>query len=64
MQQAIKHGADRGDIAQQFAPVIDGTVGSEQRAEAFIAAHDDLQCKRQANTSRTGQAACSLASRS
>jgi hypothetical protein len=43
MQQAIKHGTDRGDIAEQFAPVLDGAIGSEQRAEAFVAAHDDFQ---------------------
>jgi hypothetical protein len=43
MQQAIKHGADRGDIAEQLAPVLNGTVGSEQSAETFVAAHDDFQ---------------------
>ena len=43
MEQAIEHGADGGNIAEQFAPVLDGTVGSEQRAEALVAAHDDLQ---------------------
>ena len=43
MQQAIKHGADRGDIAQQFAPVLDWTIGSEQGAEPFVAPHDDFQ---------------------
>jgi hypothetical protein len=26
MQQTIEHGADRGNIAEQFAPVFDGTV--------------------------------------
>ena len=43
MQQPIEHRADCGDIAQQFAPVLDRTIGCEQRAEAFVAAHDDLQ---------------------
>jgi hypothetical protein len=38
MQQAVKHGADSGNIAQQFAPVPDRTVGCEQCAEAFVAA--------------------------
>jgi hypothetical protein len=37
MQQTVEHGADRRDIAQQFAPVLDRTVGSEQRAETFVA---------------------------
>jgi hypothetical protein len=31
MQQAVEHGTDGGDIAEQFAPVLDGTIGSEQR---------------------------------
>src|SRR5438034_8519876 len=39
MQQAIEHGADCGDIAEQLAPVLDGTIGSQQSAEAFVAAH-------------------------
>ena len=43
MQQAIEHGADGGDIAEQLAPVLDRTVGGEQRAEALVAAHDDFQ---------------------
>src|SRR4051794_9757361 len=38
VQQAIEHCAYRGDIAEQLAPVFDGPVGSEQRAEAFVAA--------------------------
>jgi len=43
MQQAVEHGTDGGDIAKQFAPVLDGTIGSEQRAETLVAAHDDFQ---------------------
>ena len=43
MQQTIEHGADRGDIAAQFSPILDGAVGSEQSAEAFVTAHDDFQ---------------------
>ena len=43
MKQAIEHGADGGNIAEQLSPVLDGTVGSEQRAEALVAAHDDFQ---------------------
>jgi hypothetical protein len=26
MQQAVEHGADRGDIAEQLAPVLDRTI--------------------------------------
>jgi hypothetical protein len=43
MQQPIKHRADRGDIAEQLAPVLDRTIGGEQCAETFVAAHDDFQ---------------------
>ena len=43
MQQTIEHGADGGDIAEQLAPVLDRAVGSEQRADALVAAHDDFQ---------------------
>src|SRR5262249_37517935 len=43
VEQAIQHGTHGGDIAQQFAPVLDRAVGSQQRAETFVAAHDNLQ---------------------
>ena len=43
MQQAIQHGGDSGTVAEQFAPVVDGPVGSQQSARPFVAAHDDLQ---------------------
>ena len=29
MQQAIEHGANRSAVAQQFFPVIDGSVNAE-----------------------------------
>ncbi len=29
MQQAIEHGAHRGRIAQEFAPVFDRTIGGQ-----------------------------------
>ena len=43
VQEAVQHGGDSGAVAQQFAPVINGTIGRDQRTGAFIAAHDDLQ---------------------
>ena len=43
MEKAIEHGADGGNIAEQLSPVLDGTVGSEQRAEALVAAHDNWE---------------------
>src|SRR6202049_4158300 len=33
MQDAVEHGGDRGHIAQQFAPIFNRPVGSEQRSE-------------------------------
>jgi len=43
VEQAVEHGADGGGIAEQFAPVLDRAVRSQQRAGPFVAAHDDLQ---------------------
>lgn len=38
MEDAIEQGGDRGHIAQQFAPALDGAVGSEQRTGGLVAA--------------------------
>src|ERR1700694_5407893 len=43
MEEAIEHGGDGGAIAQQFAPVVDGSVRGEQSTGALIASHHDLQ---------------------
>src|ERR1019366_3109452 len=43
MEQAVEHGTDCGDIAEQLTPVLDRAVGSEQSAESFVTAHDDFQ---------------------
>ena len=43
MQQAVQHGGDSGAVAQQFPPVFYGSVGRQQCARTFVAAHDDLQ---------------------
>ena len=43
MQQSIQHGGDGGAIAQQLAPVFDWPIRGEERAGAFVAAHDDFQ---------------------
>src|ERR1700744_2126920 len=43
MEEPIEDGADSSDITEQFAPVLNRAVGCEQCAEAFVAAHDDLQ---------------------
>jgi hypothetical protein len=43
MENAVEHGGDRSHIARQFALVFNWPVGSEQRAGALVAPHDDLQ---------------------
>lgn len=43
MQQAIEQGGDGGGVAEQLAPVIDGSVGRQQRRGPFVAPHDDLE---------------------
>jgi len=43
VEQAVEHGRDGGAVAEQFALVFHGAVGSEQRAGTFVTAHDDLQ---------------------
>ncbi len=43
VQQAIEHCADCGHIAKKLAPVFHGSIRGQQRAEPFVAAHDDFQ---------------------
>ena len=43
MEEAVEHGCNRRHIAQQFSPVFDGAIGSQQRTGPLVAAHDDLQ---------------------
>src|SRR6185369_5434244 len=43
VKQAIEHRTDGGDIAEQFAPIFDRAIGSQERADAFVPAHDNLQ---------------------
>ena len=40
MKKPVQHGGDSGRIAQKFAPIVDGPVGGQHRAGAFVAAHD------------------------
>ena len=37
VKQAVEHGADGGDIGEQFAPVIDGAVGCQHSAGPLVA---------------------------
>ena len=43
LEEPIEHGGDSGRVAEQLAPVLDGTVGGHQRAGALVPAHDDLE---------------------
>ena len=43
MQKAVEHGADSSNVAKQFAPVFDGTIGRQQSAETLVAAHNDFE---------------------
>ncbi len=43
MEHAIEEGGHGGGVAEQLAPVVDGTMGREERSRAFLAAHDDFQ---------------------
>ena len=40
--EAVEHGGDGCAVAEQFSPVLDRSVRGDQRARAFVTAHDDL----------------------
>lgn len=42
MEEAVEHGGDSSAVAEQFAPVLHWTVGSQKSAGPLIASHDDL----------------------
>ena len=43
MEQPIEQRGDGGGVAEQLAPVVDGSVRRQQRRGALVAAHDELQ---------------------
>ena len=43
MEQAIKDGAGSGNIAQEFTPFFDGTIGGHHGGSVFVAAHNEFQ---------------------
>ena len=43
MQESVEHGGDGGSIAEQLAPVFDGPIRGEERADPFVPAHDQLK---------------------
>jgi hypothetical protein len=40
VEQAVKDGASGGHIAEQFAPFLDGSIGSHHSGAVFVTAHD------------------------
>jgi hypothetical protein len=42
-RRAVEHGGDRGSIAEDLAPILHRAVGSEERAGALVASHDEFQ---------------------
>ena len=43
MEEPIEERGDGGGIAQQLPPVVDGSVGGEQRRRPLVATDDDFQ---------------------
>lgn len=43
VQEAIEQRGDGGGVAQQLAPVVDGSVRRQERGRPLIAAHDDFE---------------------
>ncbi len=43
MQKSIEQGRDRGRVAKDLSPVLDRSVGGQDRAGPLVAAHDDLE---------------------
>ena len=43
MQQTIEERGDGCGVAEELAPIIDGTIRRQQRRCPLVASHDDLQ---------------------
>ncbi len=43
MLEAVEERGDRGRVAEEFAPVIDGPIGRQDGGCALVAAHDELE---------------------
>ena len=43
MQEAVEERGDRGGVAEEFAPVIDGPVGGQDRGRALVTPHDEFE---------------------
>lgn len=43
VQEAVEDGGGGGDVADEFAPLFDGSVGGHECGPVLVAAHDDLE---------------------
>jgi hypothetical protein len=43
MEEPVQHGGHGGGVAEELAPVVDGTVRGDQRRRPLVAPHHDLQ---------------------
>jgi len=43
VEQAVEHCGNRGNIAEQLAPVVYWTIGSQQGTGTLVSTHDDLK---------------------
>ncbi len=43
VEKPIEHGGDGGSVAEEFSPILDGTVRGEEGAGALVTSHDELE---------------------
>jgi hypothetical protein len=41
MEEPVRHRGDGRGVAEELAPILDGTVRGQQRRRALVAPHDD-----------------------
>lgn len=43
VKEAVEDGGGGGDVLDEFAPFLDGAIGSHEGGAVFISAHDDFE---------------------
>ncbi len=43
VEEPVEEGRHGGGVAEEFAPVVDGSVRGQDRGRAFVAAHDHFE---------------------
>jgi len=43
VEEPVEQRGHGGGVAEELAPVLDRTIGRDQRRHGFVAAHDDLE---------------------